>query len=89
MARRSRKGPKRVETLTHDEAKRKNFPTAELQSAAQRAEEIHPVAPVTYERANPLPEGEARPRDADLDRGDRARLPAWEPSASSRVSLIS
>jgi adenine-specific DNA-methyltransferase len=28
--------PKQVETLTHKEAKRKNIPTAELQSAAQR-----------------------------------------------------
>ena len=43
MARRAKKGPKRVETLTHDEATRKNIPTAELQSAAQRMEEIDPV----------------------------------------------
>lgn len=67
MARRSRKGPKQVETLTHDEAKRKNIPTAELQSAAQRAEESNPFEPVTYLREDPLPEGETRPRDADLD----------------------
>lgn len=61
------KAPKQVETLTHDEAKRKNIPTAELQSAAQRAEEINPFKPVTYERENPLAEGEKRPRDEDLD----------------------
>jgi len=61
------KAPKQVETLTHDEARRKNIPTAELQSAAQRAEEIHPVKPVTYKRQNPLAEGETRPRDEDLD----------------------
>jgi len=67
MARRSKKGPKQVETLTHDEAKRKNIPTAELQSAAQRAEESNPIEPVTYLREDPLPEGEIRPRDADLD----------------------
>ena len=67
MARRPRKGPKQVETLTHDEARRKNIPTAELQSAAQRAEEINPFKPVTYPRDDPLPNGETRPRDEDLD----------------------
>ena len=67
MARRRKKGPKQVESLTHDEAKRKNIPTAELQSAAQRAEEIDPFEPVTYLRENPLAEGETRPRDEDLD----------------------
>ncbi len=67
MARRRKKGPKQVETLTHDEAKRKNIPTAELQSAAQRAEEINPFEPVTYLRETPLPESETRPRDEDLD----------------------
>jgi adenine-specific DNA-methyltransferase len=61
------KAPKQVETLTHDEAKRKNIPTAELQSAAQRAEEMNPFKPVTYERENPLAVGEKRPRDEDLD----------------------
>lgn len=58
---------KQVETLTHDEAKRRNIPTAELQSAAQRAEEMYPFAPVTYQRKEPLPEGATRPRDGDLD----------------------
>jgi len=67
MARRTKKGAKQVETLTHDEATRKNIPTAELQSAAQRAEEINPFEPVTYLREDPLPEGETRPRDEDLD----------------------
>ena len=67
MARRTRKGPKRVETLTHDKARRKNIPTAELQSAAQRVEELAPFEPVTYPRQDPLPEGETRPRDEDLD----------------------
>ncbi len=66
MARKPKK-TKQVETLTHDEAKRKNIPTAELQSAAQRAEEINPFEPVTYSRENPLPEGAFRPRDEDLD----------------------
>lgn len=67
MVRRTKRGPKQVETLTHDEARRKNIPTAELQSAAQRAEEINPFEPVTYLRKDLLPEGETRPRDPDLD----------------------
>lgn len=61
------KAPKRIETLTHEEATRKNIPTAELQSVAQRVEEVNPFEPVTYPRQNPLAEGEARPRDEDLD----------------------
>lgn len=70
---------KRVEALTHKEAKRKNIPTAELQSAAQRAEELRPVEPVVYQRRYPLAEGEGRPRDKDLDpqlvwKGVRIRL---------------
>jgi len=67
MAKKTTKKPKQIETLTHDEAKRKNIPTAELQSAAQRAEESKPFEPVTYLREDPLPEGETRPRDEDLD----------------------
>jgi adenine-specific DNA-methyltransferase len=73
------KANKQVETLTHTEAKRKNIPTAELQSAAQRAEEIAPFAPVVYPRRYSLAQGETRPRDADLDpqlvwKGARVRL---------------
>ncbi|HEX3912859.1 MAG TPA: site-specific DNA-methyltransferase [Steroidobacteraceae bacterium] len=82
MSKRKRKaagGSKQVETLTHKEAKRKNIPTAELQSAAQRAEELQPFEPVVYARRYPLAEGEARPRDKDLDpqlvwKGTRVRL---------------
>jgi len=66
MARKT-KPPKQVETLTHAEAKRKNIPTAELSSAAERLEEIAPFEPVTYPRRHPLAEGETRDRDADLD----------------------
>ncbi len=68
MAKRTKvKGPKQVETLTHDTATRRNIPTAELQSTAERMEEQNPFEPVTYERATPLAEGETRQRDADLD----------------------
>lgn len=74
-------GPKQVETLTHKEAKRKNIPTAELQSAAQRAEELRPFEPVVYQRRYPLADGETRPRDKDIDpqlvwKGARVRLTA-------------
>ena len=69
MAKQSRrkKTPKRVEALKHDEASRRNIPTAELQSVAQRAEEFKPVAPVTYPRRTPLAEGQTRERIEDVD----------------------
>ena len=70
---------KQVETLAHKQAKRKNIPTAELQSAAQRAEELDPFKPVTYARRHPLAEGQMRERDGDLDpqiiwKGTKIRL---------------
>jgi adenine-specific DNA-methyltransferase len=76
---RTAKSAKAVETLTHEEATRKNIPTAELQSLAERAEETHPKKPTQYPRATPLDEGETRPRDGDLDpqiiwNGARIRL---------------
>ena len=59
--------PKKVETLTHGSAKRRNIPTAELQSTAERMEEQNPFEPVVYERTDPLPKGKKRQRDEDLD----------------------
>ena len=44
------KNAKTVETLKHDEAKRKNIPTAEYQSVMQK-EEQDPIR-VAYERRN-------------------------------------
>jgi adenine-specific DNA-methyltransferase len=75
----SGKRPKQVEALTHEEARRKNIPTAELQSLAERVEEMRPRPPAHYPRATPLPKGETRPRDGDLDpqivwNGARLRL---------------
>src|SRR5262245_7270125 len=64
---RAPKKQKRVETLTHEKARRRNAPTAELQSAAEQLEELKPYAPVRFERATPLPKGEKRDRDGDLD----------------------
>lgn len=76
---RTPKGPKSVETLTHEDAKRRNIPTAELQSTAEYLEEMNPAEPVAYPRARPLALGERRARDEDLDpqivwNGARIRL---------------
>ncbi len=82
MAKGGKKNPGRTRIITalrHEEAKRKNIPTAEMQSIAERAEEMRPRAPVHFPRATPLPKGESRPRNADLDpqliwNGARIRL---------------
>lgn len=75
----ARSTAKSVEALKHDEALRKNIPTAELQSFAEAEEAITGFEPGVYKRARPLPEGETRPRDTDLDpqivwNGARIRL---------------
>ena len=59
-------GPLPIETLLHADTRR-NIPTAEFQSLAQQMEETAPVTPVRYPRATPLPKGETRERNADLD----------------------
>jgi len=73
------RGPKQVETLTHEEASRRNIPTAELQSTAEYLEELNPAEPARYARARPLAPGTQRERDEDLDpqiiwNGARIRL---------------
>ncbi len=50
MAKKTTKGPKQVETLTHDEASRKNIPTAEFRSVMEK-ESQNPLR-VAYERRN-------------------------------------
>lgn len=85
--------PKQVETLIHTEAKRKNIPTAELQSAAQRAEEMTPFEPVIYPRRYPLSQSESRPRDSDLDpqliwKGARIRLTADEIKKAAETGYV-
>ena len=50
MAKRQRQPPRKVETLTHGEASRKNIPTAEFRSVMDRSEQS-PVR-VAYERRN-------------------------------------
>ena len=47
---RTPKRPKAVETLTHDEASRKNIPTAEFRSVMERSEQT-PIQ-IAYERRN-------------------------------------
>jgi adenine-specific DNA-methyltransferase len=76
---RAPKGPKQILTLLHEDARRRNIPTAELQSVAERLEEMQPPKPEHYARARPLPQGERRQRDEDLDpqiiwNGTRIRL---------------
>ncbi|MCX5905869.1 MAG: DNA methylase, partial [Deltaproteobacteria bacterium] len=56
---------KTVETLTHDEARRKHIPTAEYQSV-MRKEEEEPIR-VTYERGAAGLEKEKAGRNRDLD----------------------
>ena len=61
------KGTKQVETLRHDEARRKNIPTAELQTFLDAEADARQFGPVSYTRARPLAEGETRARDEDRD----------------------
>ena len=65
MARKSRKkNLKKIETLTHDEAKRTNIPTAEYQSLAQKN---LGQASVTYKRSNETLKEEKETRNRDQD----------------------
>jgi adenine-specific DNA-methyltransferase len=73
------KKPVNVETLKHDKAARRNIPTAEYQSVAERIEEQNPAEPTRYNRSTPLAEGATREREEDLDpqiiwRGARIRV---------------
>lgn len=52
--------PKQVGALRHDEATRRNIPTAEMESFFRREEDTHPLPPKHYPRARPLAEGETR-----------------------------
>ncbi len=44
-------GAKQIDALVHDEATRRNIPTAEMESVAHRLEETDPLAPEHYPRA--------------------------------------
>jgi adenine-specific DNA-methyltransferase len=54
------KPSKQVDALKHNEATRRNIPTAEMESFFRRDEDAAPRPPKHYLRARPLAEGEAR-----------------------------
>lgn len=54
------KSSKQVDALKHDEATRRNIPTAEMESFFRRDEDAAPRPPKHYPRARPLTEGETR-----------------------------
>ena len=73
------KPAKQVAALAHEEATRKNIPTAELQTFLDPETDAREHPPAAYARARPLPQGETRARDGDLDpqivwNGARIRL---------------
>jgi adenine-specific DNA-methyltransferase len=65
MAKKVTNGKKTVEALTHDEAKRKNIPTAEFQSVLQK--EAQDTLTVTLPRGVAGLEKEKANRNRDLD----------------------
>jgi len=54
---------KQVDALKHNEATRRNIPTAEMESFFRRDEDSAPKPPKHYPRARPLAEGETRTLD--------------------------
>jgi adenine-specific DNA-methyltransferase len=64
------KSSKQVDALRHNEATRRNIPTAEMESFFRRDEDAAPRPPKHYPRARPLAEGETRtpeePRQPEL-----------------------
>jgi adenine-specific DNA-methyltransferase len=60
MARSPKSSTKQIDALKHNEATRRNIPTAEMESFFQRDEDSAPRPPQHYSRARPLPEGEFR-----------------------------
>lgn len=61
------KGPKQVGAFKHDEASRRNIPTAEMESFFRREEDREQREPVHYPRSRPLAEGETREREEHRD----------------------
>jgi adenine-specific DNA-methyltransferase len=61
---------RQVDALKHNEATRRNIPTAEMESFFRRDEDAAPRPPTHYPRARPLAEGETRtseePRQPEL-----------------------
>ena len=65
------KAPKSIHAIKHDDATRKNIPTAEMESFFLREEDSAPRPPVAYPRARPVAAGEARERDGSKPRHER------------------
>lgn len=61
------KGPKQVGAFKHDEASRRNIPTAEMESFFRREEDREQREPVHYPRSRPLAQGETREREEHRD----------------------
>lgn len=57
------KSSKQVDALKHNEATRRNIPTAEMESFFRREEDAAPRPPKHYPRTRPLAEGETRTRE--------------------------
>ncbi|HZF95709.1 MAG TPA: site-specific DNA-methyltransferase [Allosphingosinicella sp.] len=57
---RTPKSPKAVDALKHNDATRRNIPTAEMESFFRREEDTAPMPPRHYPRARPLPAGTTR-----------------------------
>ena len=57
---RSPKSSKQVDALKHNEATRRNIPTAEMESFFRREEDAAPRPPKHYPRTRPLADGETR-----------------------------
>jgi adenine-specific DNA-methyltransferase len=51
------KSPRIIDALRHEEATRKNIPTAEMESFFRREEDAAPMPPQRYARARPLAKG--------------------------------
>lgn len=76
---RAPKGPRQVGAFRHEEAARRNIPTAEMESFFQREEDFSPMPPKHYPRSRPLAEGERREREEHRDpqlvwKGARIRI---------------
>ena len=67
MAKDKNKKTKQVSTLTHDTSSRRNIPTAELQTVAERVEQSQPFDSMRFVRRYPLAEEVSNPRNPDLD----------------------
>jgi adenine-specific DNA-methyltransferase len=83
------KSSKQVDALKHEAARRRNIPTAEMESFFRRDEDASPMPPKHYPRARPLAEGATRtaeePRVPELATPPPGTMPS---STAARVACI-